>query len=120
MKHVNLLMSAITEMSLNSLAEKIFPLIHVDSYEERSNIHYVGERYFVGRTASVEVKVMLSDDSDNSDLPYWVRLSAIGREELEEAEIVNLVRASFLPAGFRVAKIENFGQSTEVRIDYQP
>jgi hypothetical protein len=119
MKHVNLLVSAIPEMNFDSLAKKIFFLLQVDNYEERSSIHYVEERYYVGRTASLEVKVMLSDDADSSDLPYWIRLSAIGQEDLEEAEIDNLVHASFLPFGLRVARMENFGQVSEVRIDYQ-
>jgi hypothetical protein len=118
MKHVNLLMSASAEMSLDSLAKKVFSLAQIDNYEERSSIHYVEERYYAGRTGSMEIKVMLSDDSDNSDLPYWVRLSAIGREDLEEAEIDKLVRASFLPSGLRIARMENFGRVSEVRIDY--
>ncbi len=113
-------MSEIPEISLDSLAKKIFSLVQIDSYEERSSIHYVEERYYVGRTASVEVKVMLSDDSDNSDLPYWIRLSAIDQKDLEEAEIDNMVHARFLPSGLRVARMENFGQVSEVRIDYWP
>lgn len=120
MKHIDFLLSSTPEETLDSLAEKIFSMVSVKNFEERSNSHYVDGRYFIGRTEKVELKVMLSDDSDYLDLPFWVRLSAIDRDAgLGESEIHEFVYVSLIPAGFRVARIENFGQVSEQRIDYE-
>lgn len=120
MKHINFLLSSVSEEeNLDSLAVKFFSIVHVNNFEERSSTHYVDERYFIGRNGNMEFKVMLSDDADNADLPFWVRLSVVDRDEdLKETEIHNLVHASLLPSGFRVARMENFGQVGEQRIDY--
>jgi hypothetical protein len=119
MKHINFLLSSIPEETLDTLAEKIFSFAKVDNYEERSSSNYVNERYFFGQTEKVEFKVMYSDDTDNSDRPFWIRVSAVDRDaELNENEMHNFVHVKLLPAGFRVARMENFGQISEQRIDY--
>ena len=119
MKHINFLLSSTPDETLDTLAEKIFSFAKVDTHEERSSSNYVDERYFVGRTERVEVKVMFTDDSNNLDLPFWVRLSVFDRKaELNEGEIHEFVYVNLIPAGFRVARIENFGQMSEQRIDY--
>ena len=119
MKHINFLLSSVPEETLDTLAKKIFSIVEIDDYEERLSSNYVDERYFVGRTAGIEFKVMLSDDTENLDLPFWVRLSAVERvAELNENEMNDFVFTNLLPAGFRVARIENFGQVSERRVDY--
>ena len=119
MKHVNLLMASVPDETITTLAAKIFPLFGVTSYEERFGSHYVEERYFFGGNDQVEVKVMLSDDQDHSDRPFWVRLSARGEVvDLGDQLIDQLIQEKLLPSGLRVARIDKFGQIGEKRIDY--
>lgn len=121
MKHINFLLSSEPRETLDSFARKIFSIAKINDYEERSSTNYVDERYFVGRDRKIELKVMFSDDSDNLDLPFWVRLSILNKEtEFDESEIHDFVYGNLLPAGFRVARMDNFGQVSEQRIDYNP
>ncbi|QWT22173.1 hypothetical protein KPL74_09210 [Bacillus sp. NP157] len=102
-----------------TLAAKVFPLLGVTSYEERSGSHYVEERYFIGGTDQIEVKVMVSDDRDHSDRPFWIRIT--GRRncvDLSDALIEKWVREKLLPAGLSLARIDKFGQVGEERVDY--
>jgi hypothetical protein len=119
MKHVNLLMASVPEETMATLAAKIFPLLGVVSFEERFGSHYVDERYFLGGTDQIEVKVMLSDDQDHSDRPFWVRISAKGNGmDLGDELIEKMVREKLLPSGLQVARIDKFGQVGEERFDY--
>ncbi|HZZ35833.1 MAG TPA: hypothetical protein VFE03_08915, partial [Caulobacteraceae bacterium] len=66
-----------------------------------------------------EMKVMLSDDTDHLDRPIWVRLSVPNDGEPDvEKSIRELVLERFVPAGFKVSRLENIGQKGELRTDY--
>ena len=120
MKHISLLMSSTSEETLDTFAQKIFKLLIIENYEERFSSHYVDDHYFLGTNADVKFHVMLSDDEDYSDLPFWLELSIVNLEsELNEEDVNNLVHNKLLTSGFNVARIDNFGQIGEIRKDYQ-
>ncbi|QBG97583.1 hypothetical protein [Xanthomonas oryzae] len=112
-------MTSSPEETIATLAAKIFLVFDIESYEKRFGSHYVEEHYFLGRTDLIEVKVMISDDQDHSDRPFWVRLNS--REsgaDLDVDLIENLVRDRLIPSGLQVARIDKFGQVGEERFDY--
>jgi hypothetical protein len=119
MKYMDLLIASREEESLTTIADKLFSIIHINDFKERFSAHYVDEHYYVGENQNMEVKVMLSDDLGNLDLPFWLSLSTIDEEvDLDVDEIYKLIHSELIPSGFRVARMEKFGQIGEQRIDY--
>jgi hypothetical protein len=117
MRYFDLLLDVKGKVDLESFARSFFSAVHIDAYEERESIHYVEERYFKGEAGGVIFKVMLSDDEDHPDLPFWVNIENT-HETDQPFDIDALVQNRLLTSGFRVAQLINFGRTDEVRRDF--
>jgi hypothetical protein len=118
MKHIDLLMSKDCLVSLDEFANLFFEITAVKSSQERESSHYFGGRYFIGSNGSTTYKIMLTDDEDHRDLPFWVRLSAPNAETLADNTVDELALSYVHKYGLNVARVENFGMIDEKRFDY--
>lgn len=119
MQHVNLLCAPSETTSLREFAESFFNAVGIVDGQERESSHYADGHYFKGSCVGAEFMVSLSDEDGNEDLPFWVQVAAdvSGGGALED--VVNrVVKERLLAAGFRVARMVNFGKRGEQRIDY--
>ena len=119
MKHVDLLLFSEASDGLSEVAQKIFYLLGIPSFEERDSENYFGGSYFLGRNQFGDVKVMLTSDAEHMDLPFWLRLEAWGDATgFDDSFVDEVVRSKLIASGFRVALVQNLGLLTEKRIDY--
>ena len=82
---------------------------------------YVEGHYFKGARDEAEFTVSLSDEEGNEDLPVlvWVQVAAnLDADGALDDAASRVVRERLLTAGFRVARMVNFGRRDEQRIDY--
>ena len=60
----------------------------------------------------------LSDEEGNEDLPEWVQVAAsVDTDGALDDAVNRTVRERLLAAGFRVARMVNFGKRSEQRVD---
>lgn len=118
MKQANLLLSNAANDDLAVLAERICGLLGATGLEERDSENHPGGGYFKARTSFAEIKVMVYEDSGHPDLPVWLCLRPSSTKDFDANFIDELVRSRLLPAGFKVALVQNFGALTEKRKDY--
>lgn len=112
-------MSGLPAMSLEDFAQEIFPIFGIADFEERFSSHYIDDHYYVGQRENLKVKVMLTDDEEHEDLPFWIQLERIDLGSEPETDFVEpLVKDELLPRGYSVARIEKFGLKDEERINY--
>ena len=119
MQYVNLLCAHADKPGLREFAEAFFDAAGIVDGQERESSNYVDGHYFRGARDGAEFTVSLSDDEGNEDLPVWVQVAANLDEEgaLDDA-VSRVIQARLLAAGFRVARMVNFGRRDEQRIDY--
>jgi hypothetical protein len=116
---MDLLMKRVPEESLEEVAHEVFALFGIGKFEERFSSHYVDDRYFVGQSNDLTVKVMLTDDGAHADLPLWIHLEPSGTTPESALQFIELlVKEKLLPRGYSVARLEEFGLTGEKRIDY--
>jgi hypothetical protein len=112
-------MNMVPASSIEKVAEEIFEVFDIAEFEERFSSHYVDEHYFVGRSDKFVLKVMLTDDDEYSDLPFWAHFERVSPiPELDIQFVENVVKEKLLPRGYKVARLERFGLKGEERIDY--
>jgi hypothetical protein len=116
MRYFDLLLN-LNGATLDSFAQAFFAAADVNDSEQRQSIHYGEERYFKGKKGGLVFKVMLSDDEDHLDLPFWVNIEVSERTDLP-FEIEAFVRERLLSSGFKVARLINFGRPDEERCDF--
>lgn len=119
MNYINLLGALPTNDGLDIFAEKFFDAFDALVFEERESINYGDGRYFKGRNGDLIFTVSLSEEEDHADLPYRVQVASetIDKDTLLST-VNNVVHAKILPAGFRFARVINFGKHDEQRLDY--
>lgn len=117
MSYFDLLLDKAGETDLDSVARSFFAAAHVGDYVERESVHYVEDRYYKGALAGVTFKVMLSDDEDHSDLRFCVNIELVD-EAVPAFDVDSFVRTQLIPAGFKVARLVNFGRTDERRLDF--
>ena len=71
---MDLLLSGFPSSTLEDVARNVFAAFGIWEFEERFNSHYVDDHYFVGHHEDITVKVMLTDDEEHADLPFWIHL----------------------------------------------
>jgi hypothetical protein len=119
MRHANLLLSAREGAALAEFASVFFERLQVLTYEARESDNYVDGYYFIGRSADIEFKLMKSDETEHADLPFWIRISAVTRGSDVSIQFVDELANNLIkPSGRKVARLDNFGQVGERRIDY--
>ncbi|WP_081472963.1 hypothetical protein [Burkholderia ambifaria] len=119
MKYINLLGTHAEHVGLGQFAAALYRAFEIVDGEERESVNYIGGVYLKGTRDGMEFSIALSDEDVYEDLPYWIHISADVEdiEFLDEA-VSKLVQDKARPAGFRLAKIINFGKRGEERIDY--
>ncbi|MBK4738300.1 hypothetical protein [Noviherbaspirillum pedocola] len=119
MEYVNLLGTSYTDNGIEPFALTLFNAIGITNSEERESDHYIDGRYFRASRDGLIFTVTFSDEETNQDLPYWVQITReVPTGEPLELTIDHLLKNSVLPAGFRFARIANFGKINEQRFDY--
>ncbi|MBT9504672.1 MAG: hypothetical protein IV092_25730 [Burkholderiaceae bacterium] len=113
MQQVDLISSRDGIETLEGFAVAFFGAMGVAGYEQRESENYTGGTYFIGKTSESEFNISISDDPQHEDMPYWVEVSALHASVVDDQ-----VRERLLPQGFRVALVENFGETTERRATY--
>lgn len=87
--------------------------------QERESSSYVEGRYFKGSRDGVEFTVALSDMEGDEDLPMWVQVAGnMDADGALDDAVSRVVRERILAAGFRVARMVNFGRRDEQRIEF--
>lgn len=106
------------EQTLEAFAKNFFALVGINAYQERDSVHYVDEHYFVGVAGSVKFKVMLHDDEEHADLPFWVAIDSASQDPWS-FDLQSFVSSLLIPKGWKVAEIRNFGRvAIEQRLDF--
>jgi hypothetical protein len=105
---------------LTELARAFFKVIGTEDSEQRHSSNYVEETYFRGSLEGVKFTVCWADYDGNEDLPFWVMIE--GDQDTDDAlnaVVDRVVRERLLGAGFRVARVVNFGKlEGALRIDF--
>lgn len=119
MQYVSLLCAHDEYPGLREFAESFFNAVGVVDGQERESLNYAQGRYFKGSHEGKEFNVSMSGDEGNDDLPVWVQVAAnvSAGPSLEDA-VSRMVLERLVRAGFRVARVENFGKFGEQRFDY--
>ena len=118
MQYVNLLCAHAEKPSLREFAEAFFGTVGIVNGQERESSNYVEGHYFKGTRDGAEFTISLSDEEGNEDLPVWVQVAHdLDADALDDA-VNRVVRERLLAAGFRAARMVNFGRRDEQRIDY--
>ena len=119
MKYVHIQLNTNSSNGLDGVFEVLCNAVGIMVFEERESDNYADGRYYIFQHNGLNCTLALADDDFCLDLPYWVSVSADQMAIIEiEARVESLVKDQLLPAGFRVARIENFGLVDQVRIDY--
>lgn len=119
MQYINLLCAHADKQSLHEFAGAFFDAVGIVDGQERESSNCVEGRYFKGSRDGAEFTVSLSEDEGNEDLPVWVQVAAnVDADGALDDALSRFVRERLLPAGFRVARMLNFGKRDEERIDY--
>jgi hypothetical protein len=119
LQYVNLLCAHAAKPSLREFAEAFFDAAGIVDGQERESSNYVEGRYFKGSRDGAEFTVALSDEEGNEDLPVWVQVAAhLDADGALDDAVSRVVRERLLAAGFRMARMVNFGKRDEQRIDY--
>jgi len=116
---VNLLCAHVNKLGLREFAETFFHVAGITDFQERESSNYPEGHYFVGYHDGAEFTVSLSDESGHEDFSVWVQVTADVSEDGAAESLLNRnVREKLIVAGFRMARMENFGKRGEQRIDY--
>lgn len=120
MQHVDLLADLPGIHGVEGFANALFMAIDVENSESRDSSNCNSRLYFLGRGKGFTLTVAPSDEDGHEDLPYWIHVKL----DVPDADgavgfIDKLIQEKILPAGFRIARICNFGKRDERRIDYQ-
>lgn len=119
MQYFNLLCAHADKPSLYEFAEAFFDAMGIVDGQERESSNYIEGRYFKGSRDGAEFTVSLSDEEGNEDLPVWVQVAAnLDADGALDDALSCVIRERLLAAGFRVARMVNFGKRDEQRIDY--
>lgn len=119
MQYIDLLGVLNGENGLDAFASRFFAVVDASQVEERESSNYVDGRYFRGRVGDVSFTVSLTDFAGNEDLPFWVHIkSDIPDLEVLVSMIDEIIRNKTMSAGFRFARMLNFGMRDESRLDY--
>lgn len=118
MQYVDLLCAHAGKPGLREFAEAFFDAAGIVDGQERESSNHVEGRYFKGSRDGAEFTISLSDEEGNEDLPVWVQVVAdLDAEGALDDAVNRVVREQLLAAGFRVARVVNFGKRGETRID---
>ena len=119
MQYVDVLGAMNQADSVATFAKKLFTVLGVENQETRESSNYVGGQYFKGRKGHLSLTISLSDEEGHDNKTYWIHV-AVDLPETENApDIVDrMIREKALPAGFKMARIINFGKRNEERIEY--
>lgn len=121
MRDADLLMNASGVTSLDAFAVLFFELLGIEKFQERESSHYIDGRYFIAAHDGWSYQVMLSDDEYHKDLPFWVGISCKRASDVIDRSALDALAWKLVKQhGFKVALIDNFGQTSEVRADYLP
>jgi len=119
LQYINLLCAHSEKPDLREFAKTLFDALGIVGDEERESSNYAEGRYFKGSRDGAQFTVSLSDEAGNDDLPVWVRVSDnVSPDGALEEVVSRVVRERLIAAGFRVARMTNFGKRGEHRIDY--
>lgn len=119
LQYVNLLCAHAETTSLREFAEAFFDAAGIVDGQERESSNYAEGRYFRGSHEGAEFTVSQSDEEGNEDLPFWVQVVAnVSADGTLEDAVNRVARERLIAAGFRVARMVNFGKRGEQRIDY--
>lgn len=119
MHYINLLCAHVETPSLRRFAEAFFDATGIVNGQEKESSNYAGGHYFKGSNELAEFTVSLSDEEGNEDLPFWIQVVAdVSADSTLEDAVSHVVRERLAGAGFRVARMMNFGKRGEQRIDY--
>lgn len=119
MQHIDLLADLPGVQEVESFANTLFAALGVEDYESRESSNYSEGRYCLGRSKAFTLTVAASDEDGYDDLSYWLHVKLDVPDTDGAVGIIDkLMRDKVLPAGFRVARISNFGKRDEQRIDY--
>ena len=119
MQYVDLLGAIDQADSAATFANKLFSVLGVENQEARESSNYVDGQYFKGHKGNLSLTVSLSDEEGHEDRPYWIHVAMEASDKESACDIVDrIIREKALPAGFRMARMINFGKRKEQRIDY--
>lgn len=119
MEDLNLLCANDNCTTLPSFAAAFFQALGISAYTERESSNYSTGHYFQGRLGDIDVIVADNDEYGYDDFPFWVNVDREAQGEPSLRELVDpAIRKNMLPAGFHVARIDDFGSLGERRVDY--
>jgi hypothetical protein len=119
MQYVNLLGAQEHCGGLRPFAKMLFDALGVKDSVERESSNYIDGYYLKGSLDGLNFTVSLTDDDAHEDLPYWVQVAAdMSEPDLLIASVEQIVSQLALLAGFRFARIVNYGKCGEQRVDY--
>lgn len=104
--------------TLDEFVARVVSTTGIRDIEERQSSNYVEERYFAGRYEDLKCTIAYADELENLDRPYWIALEGDVRADALISMVNELSLQKLLPAGFKVARMVNFGTFDEQRIDY--
>ena len=107
-----------SEYGTRDFANAVCSALNLSGFHERESSHYDEGFYFQGKYGEIVVNISLSE-SEYPDLPYWI---SVRDQQTSEDDLNKIVETSIIPRlianGFHLARLEPFGRSDEVRIDY--
>ena len=119
MQYVNLLGELKNTANVATFAKDLFAALGIADHETRESSNYVDGQYHIGRDGNMSITISMSDEEGNDDRPYWIHIVLDIPQSENPINIVDrIIYEKALPAGFQVARINNFGKRGEQRIDY--
>ncbi len=119
MQYMDLIGAWDEKNNLDDFAKKFLALADISFIEERESSNYIDGRYFRGKVNDITFTVSLADLVDNEKFPFYVLIESYEVDlDVLEAMIDGLIRNKAIPAGFKFARIFNFGKSDESFVDY--
>jgi hypothetical protein len=118
MQFVNLLASHKHCGGLDVFGKILFDALGIKNATERESSNHVDGGYLKGSVDGLIFSVSLNDEVSNPDLPYWIQISS---DVTSPSSLTHLVEKMIfqidVTAGFRFARVLNFGKNNSQRID---
>lgn len=119
MQYADLLGAMDQADNVATFANKFFTVLGVENQQAHESSNYADGTYFKGNKGNLSVTISLSDEEGHEDRPYWIHIAIELSDKEKACDIVDrMIREKALPAGFRIARMVDFGKRKEQRIDY--